>query len=143
MAAPGSTQRHADVSVKSCTRTNAPIPAFNIWQRGPIEFFLDTVPAARVSAEHQIGQREVIGLKKFAALQLPVDNVPQASQSARVGLEAAMSRWAAGVRTQPQKTGLSAGCKVESVQSSQRSTLARCLGSAGYSASPCPYSMAR
>src|SRR5471032_342602 len=88
MAPPGSTQRHADVSVKSCTRTNAPIPAFNIWQRWPIEFFLDTVPAARVSAEHQIGQREVIGLKKFAALQLPVDNVPQASQSARVGLEA-------------------------------------------------------
>ena len=39
--------------------------------------FLDAVPAARVGAEHEIGEREAIAFEMVAALQLRVDDPPQ------------------------------------------------------------------
>src|SRR5258708_28868440 len=83
-----SAERHPDVLPEPRARADALIPAFDVCQRRPIKLAIETVPAARVSAEYQIGEREFIALEKVSPLQLPVDDPPQACQDAGVGFQA-------------------------------------------------------
>jgi len=99
--------------------------------RGRLAHAFDSEPATGISAERDIGNREVVALDEAPARQLGIDDAPYHCLGIDIPLDRNHVPLFDRGSHQGQNTGRSTGCTVESVQSSQRSTAARRFGASG------------